>query len=114
MKELGLSKNTEASFLVLSAVEKYESQLELAKSLDFSVGKVNYILKSLVDKGFVKMGNYINSNHKRKYSYLLTPEGIRRKIALTESFIERKKEEYERLQYELEQDRMRLNIEDCK
>ncbi|MDA3946194.1 MAG: MarR family EPS-associated transcriptional regulator [Helicobacteraceae bacterium] len=93
--------NDEASFKVLSAVEKHEGQVDLAKDLGFSVGKVNYILKALVEKGFVKMSNFTTSTSKRKYKYLLTPDGIKEKIALTESFIERKKAEYEQLQQQL-------------
>lgn len=97
--------NEEASFKVLSEVEKHEGQLELAKELGFSVGKVNYILKALVEKGFVKMQNFTSSTSKRKYKYLLTPEGIKEKIALTEAFIERKKTEYDALVRQLEADK---------
>ena len=105
--------DSEASFQVLSEVEKHESQQELAKSLGFSVGKVNYILKALVEKGFVKMHNFTLSDEKRKYTYLLTPDGIKTKIALTESFIVRKKAEYERLQQQLEETkRQQLNADE--
>ena len=103
-----MSINNEASFQVLSEVEKHESQLDLAKSLGFSVGKVNYILKALVDKGFVKMHNFTSSDSKRKYTYLLTPDGIKTKITLTEGFITRKKAEYEQLQQQLEEAQQQL------
>ena len=106
-----MPSNEEASFKVLSAVEQYESQQELAKGLGFSVGKVNYILKALVDKGFVKMDNFVSSTHKRKYSYLLTPTGLKEKIALTERFIARKRAEYEALQEQLEVDKKSLGTD---
>lgn len=93
----------ESSFQVLSAIDKHANQLDLAKSVGFSVGKVNYIVKALVEKGFVKMNNFSASESKRNYVYLLTPEGIRQKIALTEAFIARKKAEYEQLQQQLEE-----------
>lgn len=105
MKRSDVPVNDEASFKVLSSVEKHEGQLELARELGFSVGKVNYILKALVEKGFVKMNNFTTSTSKRKYKYLLTPEGIKEKIALTEAFIERKKAEYDALVRQLEADK---------
>ena len=66
------------------------------------MGKVNYILKALIKKGLIKIENFSNSENKKNYKYLLTEQGIKEKIALTEKFIERKKREYEELQDELE------------
>ena len=91
----------EASFQVLSNVTTYDRQMVLAKHLGFSIGKVNYIIKALVDKGFVKVGNFAASEQKSKY--ILTPEGIKAKLVLTEAFIARKKAEYEQLQQQLEE-----------
>ncbi|MFT7861149.1 MAG: MarR family EPS-associated transcriptional regulator, partial [Sulfurimonas sp.] len=62
----------------------------------------------LLEKGYVKMDRFIKSENKRAYRYLLTAEGIKNKIRLTEAFIEIKKHEYERLQETLRQDKERL------
>nr|WP_321268071.1 MarR family EPS-associated transcriptional regulator [uncultured Sulfurimonas sp.] len=88
---------------ILRAIKENVSQPSIAKEIGCSVGKVNYILKALVDKGLVKYENFTNSDDKRKYSYLLTKKGIEEKINLTEKFIKRKKEEYEELQKELKE-----------
>jgi len=92
----------ELELLLLKRAENISSQRSLAKEIGFSVGKVNYVLKALVDKGFIKAENFMTSDNKRKYSYLLTDEGIKEKITLTKKFIVRKKAEYEELQQELE------------
>jgi len=93
---------------VMQHLDRCDTQKGLAETIGYSVGKVNYILKALGAKGLIKMENFITSENKRKYRYLLTSEGIREKIRLTEAFIERKKAEYEQLQQELEQDRRQL------
>ncbi|MFV0481243.1 MAG: MarR family EPS-associated transcriptional regulator [Campylobacteraceae bacterium] len=90
------------SFEVLRKAERADNQKSLAEELGYSVGKVNYILKALIEKGFIKIENFANSKNKKQYKYLLTPQGIKEKIAITEKFIERKKREYEELQNELE------------
>lgn len=78
------------------------TQRELAQKLGMSVGAVNYCLSALIDKGFVKMGNFHKSKNKFKYVYLLTPQGIAEKVALTSRFLKRKMEEYEALKLEIE------------
>ena len=78
------------------------TQRELAQALGMSVGGLNYCLKALMDKGFVKMQNFQNSKNKFKYVYLLTPQGIAEKVALTSRFLKRKMEEYEALKVEIE------------
>lgn len=79
------------------------SQRELAEHLGVSLGKANYCLKALIDKGMVKARNFKNNDNKRSYLYLLTPKGIERKAAITVSFLQRKMEEYEHLKYEIAQ-----------
>ena len=101
IKELSLS-NEELELLLLKRAEGISSQKSLAKEIGFSVGKVNYILKALVDKGFIKAEVFLNAENKRKYSYLLTDDGLKEKIILTKKFIVRKKAEYEELQRDLE------------
>lgn len=95
-------KLDEESFEVLRKAETSDNQKSLANELGYSVGKVNYILKALIEKGFIKIENFANSKNKKQYKYLLTPKGIKEKISLTEQFIQRKKSEYEELQKELE------------
>ena len=73
------------------------TQRELAEMLGMSVGGLNYCLNTLIDKGFVKMGNFQKSKNKFKYVYLLTPQGIAEKVALTSRFLKRKMEEYDAL-----------------
>ncbi len=69
----------------------------MAQNLGLSVGKVNYVIKALIDKGFIKAGNFYKNKNKNQYKYLLTEVGINEKISLTERFIERKKKEYDEL-----------------
>ena len=77
------------------------TQRELADHLGMSVGGLNYCLNALINKGFVKMQNFQNSKNKFKYVYLLTPQGIAEKVALTSRFLGRKMEEYEVLKEEI-------------
>jgi EPS-associated MarR family transcriptional regulator len=78
------------------------TQRELAERLGVSVGGLNYCLKALMDKGWVKMQNFQNSKKKFKYVYLLTPQGISEKVSLTSRFLERKMQEYDALKLEIE------------
>ncbi len=79
------------------------SQRELADAVAISVGGVHYLLNALVEKGLVKLGNFSAAEDKRRYAYVLTPEGIREKLALTQRFLARKMEEYEALKAEIEE-----------
>ncbi|NLC28049.1 MAG: MarR family EPS-associated transcriptional regulator [Campylobacteraceae bacterium] len=94
--------NEELKLTILRNSESIKTQKSLADELNCSVGKINYILKALIDKGYIKAQNFANSENKKNYKYILTPKGIQEKIALTEKFIKRKKEEYEELQRELD------------
>jgi EPS-associated MarR family transcriptional regulator len=78
------------------------SQREVAHALRMSLGKVNYVLKALLDKGLLKVQNFRNSQNKRGYAYLLTPEGVAAKAELTRHFLARKIEEYDALRLEIE------------
>lgn len=68
-----------------------------------SLGKANYLLRALLEKGFVKIQNFRNSTDKLAYAYLLTPEGVAAKAELTRHFLARKIEEYDALRLEIEQ-----------
>ncbi len=78
------------------------SQREVAHELGMSLGKANYVLRALLAKGFVKVQNFRNSQNKRGYAYLLTPEGAAAKAELTRLFLARKIEEYDVLRLEIE------------
>jgi EPS-associated MarR family transcriptional regulator len=79
------------------------SQREVARTLGISLGKVNYILRALVRRGWIKAANFKNSKNKSAYMYLLTPRGVERKASLTVSFLSSKVLEYERLRAEIEE-----------
>jgi EPS-associated MarR family transcriptional regulator len=79
------------------------SQRKVAASLGISVGSVNYCIRALVDKGFVKAENYRNSSRKRAYVYVLTPAGIAARAEMTRDFLARKIREYKELQAEIEE-----------
>jgi EPS-associated MarR family transcriptional regulator len=78
------------------------SQRDLAAQLGISHGKMNYCIKALIEKGFVKLTNFQQSQHKFKYAYLITPAGIAEKAVLTGRFLKRKMAEYEALKVEIE------------
>ena len=74
---------------------------EIAQKVGISNGSTYYLLTSLIDMGFVKLSNFKDSSQKIKYSYFLTPKGIREKSLVTNKFLERKKQEYELLKKEI-------------
>ncbi|MCV2401650.1 MarR family EPS-associated transcriptional regulator [Marinomonas sp. C2222] len=88
------------------------SQRELAKRLGVSLGKTNFCLRSLIEKGLIKAENFKNNSNKVKYLYLLTPKGIEEKISLTQCFLKRKLKEHEELEKEIE--RLRKEVSDTK
>ena len=90
-------KQTEKTFQVLDALHREEisTQRQLAEISGISLGQVNYILKSLLEKGFVKVGNFRKNPHKIGYAYLLTPRGLEEKSKLAVKFVVRKLREYE-------------------
>ncbi len=79
------------------------TQREIAKSLGLSTSGINYCLKALIDKGWVKVQNFSQSKNKFGYIYVLTPLGISQKMALTASFLMRKIKEYEELRTEIDE-----------
>lgn len=78
------------------------TQRELAQRLKISLGKVNYFINALIDKGIVEARNFKNSKNKLGYIYMLTPVGLGIKLQLVQQFLEWKTREYERLKSELE------------
>lgn len=79
------------------------SQRDLAKRLGVSLGKVNFCLNALVEKGSLKINNFRNSENKLAYAYLLTPQGIESRARMTVEFLKYKVQEYERLRAEIEE-----------
>ena len=77
------------------------SQRKLAEELGFSLGKLNYCLNALKQKGLIKIKNFKNSSNKINYIYVLTPKGISKKAVLTLNFMRKKMREYEELKKEL-------------
>ena len=78
------------------------TQRQIAKLVGVSLGKTNYIVRSLIDKGWLKINNFRRSDNKLGYLYLLTPQGLVNKSILAESFLRYKSEEYNRLKKEIE------------
>ena len=96
--------NQQSKYQLLKSLELDANltQRQLSEELGISLGKVNYCLKSLIQKGFVKISNFKNSKHKLQYSYFLTPSGIEEKTKLTIEFLQVKTKEYEMLKEEVE------------
>lgn len=94
----------EIHYKLLKALEKNPgvTQRELAASLGVSLGKANYCLRALMEKGWVKMANFRRNPNKMGYVYLLTPKGIKEKATLTRQFLKRKMAEYRALQNEID------------
>lgn len=97
------ARRASLDFDLLYLIEKEPglSQREIADRLDISLGKTNYCLKALIEKGAVKLGNFRASRTKLGYVYVLTPEGISERIAMTRRFLARKVAEYERLEAQI-------------
>ena len=99
-----MKKDKNDNFNVLREVGKKPgtSQRELSKNLGLSLGKINYCIKALRDKGLIKISNFSKNPNKLKYVYILTPKGVASKTRLTIDFMKRKMKEYEELKKELE------------
>ena len=112
-------KKINDQFEVLRKIQKKPktSQRELANELGFSLGKLNYCLKALQEKGLIKISNFKNNPDKKSYLYILTPDGIKEKTVLTINFMKRKMKEYDELKLEIEElkrmkDNKKLNLYD--
>ena len=98
--------NNEDSFELLRHIQKKpdSNQRELAQDLGFSLGKLNYCLSALKDKGLIKIQNFSKNKHKLHYirKYVLTPKGIEFRISLTMKYMQKKIAEYEELKKEVD------------
>lgn len=97
-----LSDEVRYRVLTYVAAHPDASQRELARALGISVGKVNYCLKALVQRGWLKLQNFRRSDNKLAYAYVLTPHGLEEKINVTHAFLRNKLAEYELLSKEIE------------
>ena len=104
--------DTRFRVLRLLADDPEISQRALARAVGISAGSAHYVLKSLIEMGFVKLGNFTVAQDKRRYAYILTPKGLSEKAATTKRFLARKIAEYEVLQAEI--DELRREVEDIK
>ena len=101
-------KNNQDYLSVLRKIQKEPkfSQREMAKSLGFSLGKLNYCIKALKEKGLVKIQNFQNQTNKVRYiQYILTPKGITLRTKLTINFMQRKMGEYDELKKEIQEEK---------
>ena len=98
-------KHLEETVKLLTHLEENPAatQRELVEKLDVSLGKVNFIVNALVDKGLIKLERFKSSRNKKGYLYILTPKGIAEKSRITADFLHRKMEEYEKLKIEIEE-----------
>jgi EPS-associated MarR family transcriptional regulator len=78
------------------------SQRDLSKRMGLSLGRVNYLVNALLDKGYIKARRFKNSRNKIGYMYILTPKGVSEKISQTYKFLQRKLEEYNKLREDIE------------
>ena len=96
---------SDLEYKILKNIEANPSltQRQLAKELDVSLGKVNYVIRALLDIGWVKIDNFRKSDNKIGYLNFLTPEGIAQKTIITQQFLQRKIAEYDSLKKEIEE-----------
>ena len=104
-------KNQELEYRVLKILEQQPdlTQRQLAEELGVSLGKTHYLVKSLIDIGWIKLDNFKRSGDKWGYAYLLTPMGMIEKAAITARFLIRKQREYSVLQLEIQQLKEEVN-----
>ena len=95
---------SDTEYLVLKKLEAnpHLTQRKLSKELGLSLGKTNYVINALIDKGWIKLKNFKRSDNKLGYIYLLTHKGIAEKTTLAQKFLRRKSIEYNRLKEEIE------------
>lgn len=99
-----MNQKEQAYFRVLRAVEITPdiTQPQLARQLGISMGKANYLINALIDKGMIKIGNFQRREDRlKKIAYLLTPEGLKSRMELTRNYLARKETEYEALKEEI-------------
>ena len=106
VQNLNTMSDNQDQFNVLRKIRSKpnSSQRELASELGFSLGKLNYCLRSLKDKGLIKIQNFQKDPNKLRYAYILTPKGVAAKTKITLNFMKRKMREYDELKAEIEEE----------
>ena len=113
MPSTELHEETHLRVLRLLEGNPLMNQREVSDALGVGLGKTNFCIKALVDKGLIKMKSFRKSQNKLAYAYLLTPSGIAEKSALTTRFLQRKMAEYEHLQAEIAALQLEVNSEEA-
>ena len=108
------AEQAQLRILKIIETEPEISQRRLAEVLGVSLGKTNYLIKALLEKGHIKAGNFLRAEDKLKYAYLLTPEGLRAKLELTRNYLARKEQEYIAMKAEIEAMRNELADHDTQ
>jgi EPS-associated MarR family transcriptional regulator len=109
-----LDDQTRYRLLKLLELNPEVSQRRLAEELGVSVGKVNFCLRALLDKGLLKVRNFRDSQNKLAYAYYLTPKGAKEKVRATSGFLQRKVAEYQELEREIEELRREVRGTDAQ
>jgi EPS-associated MarR family transcriptional regulator len=106
--------NKKNQYQILKSLEEnsLSTQRQLSNKLGVSLGKVNYCIQSLAEKGLIKINNFRNNKNKIQYSYFLTPKGIQEKAKITLDFIKIKTKEYDTLKLEIESLKQEAKIMD--
>lgn len=107
---MSLPEETQLKILQILEKEPDISQRRMAEDLGVSLGKVNYCLKALVEKGWVKVNDFKKHNNKLAYAYFLTPHGMEEKARITVRFLKRKMAEYDALKEEIERLREEVKL----
>jgi len=109
-----INSESEESLMVLREISAKSqlTQRELSLRLGFSLGKINFLIKAMVEKGLIKVESFKNSRNKSAYLYLLPPMGIEEKAKTTYRFLRRKIEEYEKLETEIKQLKKEVGFSD--
>ena len=99
----GPTTDRDIDYRLLSQIEQEDvaNQRVLAERMGISVGKINYCLRAVIDRGWVKAKNFRRSDNKLAYAYILTPSGVQAKMRLARAFLARKEVEFEQLQQEI-------------
>ncbi len=100
----------ENTYRIIREIDREEpvTQRDLSQNLGYSLGKVNYLVRALVDKGLIKLENFKNSRNKLAYRYILTPRGMQEKARITREFLRIKELEYDKVRREIEELREEL------
>ena len=105
---------TEETLMILREIDikSHMTQRELSSRLGLSLGKINFLIKAMIENGLIKVENFKNSSNKSSYLYLLTPMGAEEKTKQTYKFLKRKMQEYEKLEVEIKQLKEEVSFSD--